>query len=258
MTRSRGPAGNYSYPFPFTRHYVDTILYPGYYPYTTVGKLFFTQNGGSYVCSASSVATSSTGVRQPVLWTAGHCVSNGAGARSTNVIFVPDYENGAQPYGQFVCGQLWTTSAWHYTYDFSYDLGACAIGNNASGEILPNLLGTLGFAWNQSRNQHWDEFGYPQASPFNGLWTTVCESSHGTDDTSIGGVGPAPQGVGCDMTGGSSGGPWVIGWEGANYVNGQNDYKYNSQPLAMYSPYFGLVANMIRCGVATGAGTTSC
>lgn len=267
---------NYPYPFPFTRYFVDTVLYPSHYPYTTIGKLFFSQvdastgRVGNFVCSASSVPTSSatSKIRRPVLWTAGHCVSNGAGSFSTNVIFIPDYENGAQPYGQFVCGQLWTTSRWHTAHDFTRDMGACAIGNNQFGQTLPSRVGTLGFAWNQSRQQHWSEFGYPAAAPFNGQWMVVCESSHATDDTAIAGTGPDPQGVGCDMTGGSSGGPWVIGWKnqtganplpGGGFVNGHNDYKYTaSQPLAMYTPYFDTVANQVRCGAATGTGTTAC
>ena len=95
----------------------------------------------------------------------------------------------------------------------------------------------------------------------------VCESSHATDDTSVPGIGADPQGVGCDMTGGSSGGPWVMGWKnqtgpnplpGGGFVNGHNDYKYGTQPLAMYSPYFDSVANQVRCGAATGSGTATC
>ena len=129
-------------------------------------------------------------------------------------------------------------SRWHTARDFTRDMGACAIGNNQRGQTLPNAVGTLGFAWNQSRQQHWSEFGYPAAAPFNGQWMVVCESSHATDDTSVPGVGRDPQGVGCDMTGGSSGGPWVMGWKGQSgpnplpgggFVNGHNDYKYTQR-----------------------------
>jgi hypothetical protein len=273
---------NYSYPFPFTRYFVPTILYPGNYPYTTIGKLFFQQRHritgvvGNYVCSASSVPTSAATarIRRPVLWTAGHCLSNGSTnpatrAFSTNVIFVPNYENGAQPYGRFVCGTLYVATAWHVGYDFTRDLGACAIGPNALGQSLPSRVGTLGFAWNQSRLQHWSQFGYPAAAPFNGQWMVVCESSHAVDDTAIAGSGPDPIGVGCDMTGGSSGGPWVMRWKnqspptpvaGGGFVNGHNDYKYinPARPLAMYSPYFDTLANQIRCAAATGAATPTC
>lgn len=51
------------------------------------------------------------------------------------------------------------------------------------------------------------------------------------------------------MTGGSSGGGWMIDWSqtGTGYVNGHNDYKYTSQPLAMYSPYQDTLSNIVRC-----------
>jgi len=45
--------GGYSYPPPFNQHEV-AVPYTTY-PYVTVGKLFFYQNGGSYVASAASI-----------------------------------------------------------------------------------------------------------------------------------------------------------------------------------------------------------
>ena len=52
------------------------------------------------------------------------------------------------------------------------------------------------------------------------------------------------------MTGGSSGGAWSIRWGTSNspgFINGHNDYKYTSQPLAMYSPYQDTLSNAVRC-----------
>jgi hypothetical protein len=46
-------------------------------------------------------------------------------------------------------------------------------------------------------------------------------------------------GIGCDMTGGSSGGGWVTDPSAAGYLNGLNSYKYSNQPNVMYGPYFG-------------------
>jgi hypothetical protein len=49
--------------------------------------------------------------------------------------------------------------------------------------------------------------------------------------------------MGCDMTRGSSGGPWIRKFSGvagsANYLNGNNSYRYTSHPEEMFSPYFG-------------------
>lgn len=51
------------------------------------------------------------------------------------------------------------------------------------------------------------------------------------------------------MTGGSSEGAWNISWSdtGPGFINGHNDYKYSSEPLAMYSPYQDSLANQVRC-----------
>lgn len=260
-TTTLEPKGDsYRYPFPFTRYFVDPSLYNAprayaIFPYITIGKLFFTQPGGRFVCSAASV----TSAPFNAIWTAGHCLSNGAGVFSTNVVFVPSYKNGAHPYGDFPCTQLWTTTEWHTTRDYSRDLGACSVGTNSSGQTLQSRVGSLGFAYNQSRIKHFNAFGYPQASPFNGAYMVTCQASHAVDDTAMG--RPTPIGIGCDMTGGSSGGPWVIGFHGpTGFINGHNDYKYISpaEPLAMYSPYFDTVADEVRCGAATGSGTSPC
>jgi V8-like Glu-specific endopeptidase len=245
----------YTYPFPFTRYATEGALY-SVFPYRAVGKIFFKQLGINYVCSGASV----TGGTRNVVYTAGHCVSTGASVFSTNVIFVPARRNGAEPYGRFAATQLWTTSAWHTTHDFTYDVGAFSVGLNALRQTLRSRVGALGFAWNQSRDQHWNDFGYPAAAPFTGETLQVCQASHGTDDLSVPGVGPDPLGIGCDQTGGSSGGPWILGLKSKNWLNGVNSYKYlPSQSLAMYGPYFDNAANNVRCAAGTGnASATSC
>jgi hypothetical protein len=48
------------------------------------------------------------------------------------------------------------------------------------------------------------------------------------------------------MTGGCSGGPWVMGFGSNNYVNGHNSYRPNNQPLEIYSPYFGDNAHSLK------------
>lgn len=245
------PTG-YTYPFPFTRHAVDGSYLR--YPYRTVGKMFFTQGGSNFVCSGASVVSSP----QNAVYTAGHCVSDGAGAFSTNVIFVPARKTGANPYGQFAGAQLWTTSGWHFSGDLTRDFAAFSVGTNASGQTLQARVGTLGFQYDQSRVQHWDAFGYPAAGGFSGEAQITCKASHGADDTGIPGSGPDPMGIGCDMTGGSSGGPWITMFQRGSFLNSVNSYKYPStQPNAMYGPYFDILANQVRCAAATG-GSTSC
>jgi hypothetical protein len=248
----------FAYPFPYTRFEVWPAGMYKKYPYRVNGKLFFTQNGTNYVCSGTSVTVpDGLGV-----WTAGHCLVDGAGHWDTNFVFVPAYKKGkcpgnGCPYGQWTANELWSTSGFAFGGDLTLDLGFAHIVPNA-GQSLAAVVGTAGFAWNQSRDQEWVEFGYPAASPFNGLLMIECNSAHAVDDTGIVGSGPDPVGVGCDMTGGSSGGSWNMAWSMryGGYINGHNDYKYvsPSQPEAMYSPYFDTTANSVRCVYYTSRG----
>ena len=223
------PAG-YTYPAPFTRY--ENFSNYTIYPYRTVGKLFFRQYGVSYVCSAASIGNFG-------VFTAGHCVHAGDGSEwSSNMVFVPAYKNGSAPYGQWPASYLWVKTAWAESGDFRYDMGGIIL-RKQNGYKISQVVGWLGFAWNWSDEQHWFLFGYPQGYPFNGKRQQVCASSYAYSDTSSG--VPYPTGVGCDQTGGSSGGPWILQFSGnagaTNYLNGVNSYGYNS--LEMYSPYFG-------------------
>jgi V8-like Glu-specific endopeptidase len=74
------------------------------YPYSTVGKVFFRQNGRSWVASAASIGNNG-------IFTAGHVVhagNNQASGWSTNMVFVPAYKDGVAPFGQFTVRQLFT------------------------------------------------------------------------------------------------------------------------------------------------------
>lgn len=223
---------DYSYPYPFTRYEIFTAYNAS--PYNKLGKLFFKQNGLSYVCSASSIGNRG-------IITAGHCIhagNNNASSWSTNVVFVPAYKDGSAPYGQWACDYATETvfTVWYQSGLFNRDVAGCKTINQ-SGKTLSSKVGSLGFAWNFSADQHWHAFGYPAASPFNGNRLIVCAASRAVWDMTN--VSPATQGIGCDMTGGSSGGPWVRAFSGSGgYVNGVNSYKYTSQSGGMFSPYF--------------------
>ena len=264
--RAVGAAGvaspdSFSYPFPFTRFAVWPVSLYKKYPWEVSGKVFFTNNGGNYVCSGASVVSGNGSE----VWTAGHCVSNTDGTHQwdSNFLFVPAYNgNGLHccPKGQFVGDNFATTADWFNSFDFRRDMGAAHV-QLVNGSTLAQRVGTAGFAWNQSQDQDFTDFGYPQAAPFDGTSMVECSAGTAVVDSGIGGAGPNPTGIGCDMTGGSSGGPWLIAYGGTTsnlqqpgpgYINGHNDYKYNNQPLAMYSPYYDDLANTVRCLEAGG------
>ena len=141
-------------------------------------------------------------------------------------------------------------------------MGGVVMNVDARGRRV-SAVGTLGFAWNWPRfTQHWHQIGYPAAFPFNGLKQVVCSSSHNTNDFSLpdpGFVGdPDTVGTGCDMTGGSSGGPWIKDFSGvagaSNFLNGNVSYGYinPSEPEQMYSPYFGDFSKALRDALIGG------
>lgn len=226
-----------SYPFPYSRSFVNLNRYTQY-PETTIGKVFFTENGVNKVCSASTINSSN----KRLIWTAGHCVSDGSQTFHTNVTFVPAYKPGTavpEPYGRWSACGLYTTNSWHKSGTFAQDLGAIQACDKG-GRRIHNVVGFLGFLANAPRNQFWRAFGYPAAPPFNGRRMVVCAAPFAVNDSGT----PNPIGIGCDMTGGSSGGPWLVNYRAnqvgaVNRINGLNSYKYNTQPEAMYSPYFG-------------------
>jgi hypothetical protein len=109
---------------------------------------------------------------------------------------------------------------------------------------VDEIVGSLGFAYNLNPNQHWFNFGYPLEAPFDGKTMQICAASFARNDPFY--AFPMPMAMGCDMTPGSSGGPWIIDFSGSpgntNYVNGNNSYRYTGFGEEIYSPYFGAAA----------------
>lgn len=225
-------------PLPWTSAEVTTPYTQA--PTSTHGKVFFTLGGNDYVCSGTALLSGN----KSVVWTAGHCVNEGPGAFATNWEFVPAYKDGSAPLGAYVAENLFTTSAWGNSGDFSYDLGAAVVAP-AGGTALTDRVGGRGIAFNYSRSQTYNSYGYPAAPPFDGERLWRCNSGLQTQDTS---ANPATLGIGCDMTGGSSGGGWIVG---SNVVS-VNSYGYDNQPNVMYGPYQGSVAQSLYNAAAAG------
>lgn len=207
------------------------------YPKSAIGKLFFTLSGKNFVCSASVIGRST-------LITAGHCNSDGAGHFATNRLFCPSYNGGVN--AARGCWSIVTSvvsNQWHNSGDPDYDYSCLvtATTGSVSANKIGNITGTLGRAWNFDPSQAERTFGYPQAAPFTGgtLQTTASTEWY-THDFTVG--GQISKIIGSDLTGGSSGGPWIIGWigglaetadtdgslatdPGSNWVNGVNSHK---------------------------------
>jgi hypothetical protein len=202
-------------------------------PTRTNGKVFFSDDGLNYVCSGTAVLSGNSSV----VWTAGHCVHDGASNFHTNWTFVPAYADGSRPYGTWTARTLLTTSGWASSSDFSYDNGAAVVNANG-GQALTDVVGGRNIAFNTARNQNYAAHGYPAAPPFNGQRLWVCNSPLVYNDTS---ANPPTMGIDCDMTGGSSGGGWIA----SEAVVSVNSYGYRTLPNVMFGPYQGSVAQSL-------------
>jgi hypothetical protein len=133
---------------------------------------------------------------------------------------------------------LQTFTAWYSGGQLGRDFGWIGCYRDGAGRGVGQVVGYLGYAWNQGYQQQWTELGYPQASPFNGLYMWAVNSSFAYNDYLVA-RSPQTMGVGNDMTGGCSGGPWIKSFGSGNYINGVNSYKYTTpaHPLEMFSPY---------------------
>ena len=194
----------------------------------TTGKVFFTMGGSNYVCSGT--ATNST--NGSVVTTAGHCVNEGPGAYATNFAFVPAYDNGTRPYGTFTARTLVTTSQWAQQGDISYD-GGFAVMNPLNGKTLAATVGGQGIGFNLARGLTYNAYGYPAAGKFNGQTLQSCTGTATPDPYNQ----TQSQGIPCDMTGGSSGGPWLL--NNNSLLNSVNSFGYQGVRNTMFGPYFG-------------------
>ncbi len=194
---------------------------------STTGKVYFTLGGGNYVCSGAATSSSN----RSVVTTAGHCVNEGPGSFATNWAFVPAYNNGSRPYGTWTARTLVTTSAWANQGNINYD-GGFAVMNTLSGRFLTDVVGGQGIAFNLARGLFYNAYGYPAAPPFDG---ETLQSCSGTASDDVWG-GTQSQSIPCNMTGGSSGGPWLTG---GSTINSVNSFGYTGVPNRMFGPYFG-------------------
>lgn len=202
-------------------------------PVAHIGKVFFTLGGSNYVCSGNSVVSGN----KSTVSTAGHCLNEGPGDFATNFVFVPAYENGSAPYGKWAADQLFAPTQWSSNGDMTYDTGFAVVTPNAAEQRLSDVVGASGVAFNQARGLTYKAFGYPAASPFNGETLKSCTGAASNDPYNPQFIS---QGISCDMTGGSSGGPWFIGTSSSGVQNSVNSYGYNRMAV-MYGPYWGSV-----------------
>ncbi|MEV3973002.1 peptidase [Streptomyces sp. NPDC050698] len=197
----------------------------------TAGRVFFTYQGRTASCSGNAV----TSANKSTVMTAGHCVKL-EGAWHTNWVFVPGYHDGQRPYGTWTASKLLSTPQWTASEDINYDIGAAVVAP-LDGKNLTDVVGGQGLAFNTGYNKAMYSFGFPAAAPYDGEKFIYCSGTT-TRDFLL----SNDHGLTCNMTGGSSGGPWFTQFNeatGTGLQSSVNSFKYNFFPNSMYGPYFG-------------------
>jgi hypothetical protein len=170
--------------------------------------------------------------------TAAHCL-DGSGRR-TRLAFVPAYRYGQRPFGVFPARWIGATRQWRGGFSSAnFDIGAVVVGRNQRGETLAQAVGGVEMAWNLKAKQTFDVHGYPAEEPFDGETQRLCRDVPflGHDPTSFEFPGPLNLSNECDVTGGASGGGWMI--RSGTTLNSVTSYGYFDSESPDFGPYFG-------------------
>jgi hypothetical protein len=216
----------------------------------TTGKVLFAMGGSYYVCSAS-VADDTEGGRSIIL-TAAHCAYDETNhAFATNWMFVPDYDSAPAQLdatGSFCASTkrgCWTATALVVAGGYATAGGfnnqavvhdyAFAVVEAGGKSGTAQLDATGGHPIQYSAVNAGEDtylFGYPAAGRYRGTDLVYCRGPLGFDPN----MANATYRVGCNMTGGSSGGPWFRQFSsGSGTLVSVNSYGY-SGITAMHGP----------------------
>jgi V8-like Glu-specific endopeptidase len=206
----------------------------GQMPATTVGKLRFDTGKGGAECTASVINSAN----RSMIWTAGHCVSDGNGHWYSNFQFIPDYHDRIEPLGSWVWKSVSTPKAWFNGAKFEYDLAAISL-RPQNGAKVADVTGYQGYKFNHGYNWNAYEFGYPYDTHparhgINGQQLHYCiEKTWQTGNL---------QAIHCDQGHGASGGPWLDDLQlgrGWGYLIGNVSHHVSESSDEERGPHFG-------------------
>lgn len=202
------------------------------YPYSTIGRLTFSIGANTYICSASLI-------RRSVIVTAAHCLmdfgSNGSGWYA-NWQFTPGYYRGTptsrpvQPFGVWNWAQAVVAPSWSNGTDTgegdarNNDLAIIIIDTDRRGKFIGDTTGWLNYGYNDYSFTSSPKTGDLKVAQVSTLGYPCaldgCSIMQRTDGpTYLTEVSSALQyWQGSNLTGGSSGGPWVVNFKSQDPV----------------------------------------
>lgn len=195
-----------------------------------VGALFEHDASGGHYCTASVVASPG----ENLLITAAHCINDGNGAGyKSDIVFIPDYRDGSEPYGEWTPRRLLVAPQWADSADPDFDVGFVVL-QPRDGENIQQVLGANQLGFNTGYRNLVRVTGYPSSDgdPIACVnWTSPQSATQLRFD--------------CDgYADGTSGSPWVTRFDPRSrtgtIVGVIGGYQEGGDtPSVSYSAYFG-------------------
>jgi hypothetical protein len=214
------------------------------------GRVVFTMGGSDWICSGSVVDDGNRAGYSMVL-TAGHCaIDETNGEFATNWMFIPAFDTSPTYTCSATVYGCWTATALVVRHEFAtagsfndqavtndWALAVVGPGGKSGNAQLDASVGTYPIAFSGvTKGNKLYAFGYPAAGRYHGKDLVYCAGAI-MEDASTSNL---TWGMPCNMTGGSSGGPWLSGFvesTGLGTLSSLNSYGYSGQSV-MYGPKF--------------------
>lgn len=125
-----------------------------------VGAIFSQGQNGNHFCTASVVDSP----RHDLLITAAHCISAGRnGGYQKNIVFIPGYHDGREPYGVWTPSRLIVAPQWSQSSDPDYDVGFVVL-NSDDGKNIQDVLGASQLKFDPGYRSLVRVTGYPNSA----------------------------------------------------------------------------------------------